>query len=308
MKNGINIAENFNYSYSDLEFLRIRKYCDQFESITKNAANLFVKGRDIISKNPLVFGRHEVATEELIKWYRGNGYNKFLLDFGANIGLTTCLVGKEFDKIFCFEPNLQVFRILQTNVEITFGLSHGVTLNNFGLGDSDKQLELTIPKTNYGGAFLREGNTYSNKILIEKDGIRVPSKAYNYVKVEIKNSRTHLGEIFSTKIPVGSRGVIKIDVEGYEPYIIKAIAATIPPENSVAIIFENHDPNLNPDKLKKYFNRETNLYLIKHYPVRSLFKDKNLRKIKSLLGAKGHYKLINLDNNEVPLGQLLLVV
>jgi FkbM family methyltransferase len=308
MKNGINIAESFNHSYSNLEFLRICKQCDQFESITKNAANLFVKGGDLISKNPLVFGRHEVATEELIKWYRANGYNKFLIDCGANIGLTTCLVGKGFDKLFCFEPNLQVFRILQTNVDITFGISHDVTLNNFGLGDSNKQLELTIPKTNYGGAFLREENAYSNKILIGKDNIKDPSKAYSYLQVAIKNSKTHLGELFSTRIPVGSRGVIKIDVEGYEHHIIKAIAATIPPENSVAIIFENHDPNFNPHELKKYFNTETNLYLIKHYPVRSLFKDKNLRKIKSLLGAKGHYKLKNLDKDEDPVGQLLLVV
>ncbi len=308
MKNGTDIAEGFHHSYSNLEFLGIRKKCVQFESITKNAANLFVKGGDGISRNPLVFGRYEVDTEELIKAYRTNGYNNFLLDFGANIGLTSCLAGDGFDKIFCFEPNPQVFRILQTNVEITFGIDHEVTLNNFGLGDGNKQLELTIPKNNFGGAYLKEGNTYSTEVLLGKDNIKDPSKAYNYLNVTIKDSKTHLNELFSNKIPSGSRGVIKIDVEGYEPYILKAIAETLPPENSVAIIFENHDPNFNFDELKLYFNRDTSLYRLKHYPVRSLFKDKNLLKIKSLLGAKGHYKLNKLDANEDPVGQLLLVV
>lgn len=308
MKKGTEIAEGFLHSYSNLEFLGIRKKCVLFESITKNAANLFVKGRDGISRNPLVFGRYEVDTEEVIKTYRTNGYHNFFLDIGANIGLTSCLAGNGFEKIFCFEPNPQVFRILQTNIEITFGIDHKVTLNNFGLGDGNKQLELTIPKTNFGGAFLREGNTYSNEVLLSKDNITDPSKAYNYLNVSIKDSRTHLNELFSNNIPSGSRGVIKIDVEGYEPYVLKAIAETLPSDNSVAIIFENHDPDLKSREVQNYFNRDASLYRLKHYPVRSLFKDKNLLKIKSLLGARGHYKLKKLDSAEDPVGQLLLVV
>jgi FkbM family methyltransferase len=308
MKNGNDIAEDFLHSYSNLEFLGIRKKCVLFENITKNAANLFVKGGDGISRNPLVSGRYEVDTEELIKAYKTNGYNNFLLDFGANIGLTSCLAGNGFDKIFCFEPNPQVFRILQTNIELTFGIDHEVTLNNFGLGEGNKQLELTIPKNNFGGAYLKEGNTYSSDILLDKDNIKDPAKAYNLLNVTIKDSRTQLNELFSSKIPSRSRGVIKIDVEGYEPYILKAIAETLPSESSVAIIFENHDPNFKFNELKLYFNRNTDLYRLKHYPVRSLFKDKNLLKIKSLLGAKGHYKLNTMDDTEDPVGQLLLVV
>jgi hypothetical protein len=46
---------------------------------------------------------------------------------------------------------------------------------------------------------------------------------------------------------------------------------------------------------------------LKHYPVRSLFKDKNILKIKSIFGAKGHYKLKKLDGAENPVGQLLLI-
>jgi hypothetical protein len=89
------------------------------------------------------------------------------------------------------------------------------------------------------------------------------------------------------KIPSGSRGVIKIDVEGYQPYVLKAIAETLPSDNFVTIIFENHDPDLESSKTKNYFNRDASLYHLKHYPVRSIFKDKNLLKIKSLCRYKG---------------------
>ena len=123
-------------------------------------------------------------------------------------------------------------------------------------------------------------------MLLSKDNITNPSKAYDYLIVSIKDSRTHLNDLFSNNIPSGSRGVIKIDVERYEPYILKAIAGTLSSDNSVAIIFENHDPDLKPREIKNYFNRDAGLYRLKHYPVRSLFKDKNLLKIKSLLGAK----------------------
>ncbi len=201
MKSGIKIAEDFHHSYSNLEFLRIRKNCVLFEKITQNAANLFVKGGDVIARNPLVFGRHEVDTEELITAYRINGYNNFLLDIGANIGLTSCFTGNGFENIFCYEPNPQVYRILQTNIEITFGIDHKVTLNNFGLGESNNQLELTIPKNNYGGAYIRQGNTYSNDILLDKDNITDPSNAYDYIKISIKDAKTHLNELFLNNIP-----------------------------------------------------------------------------------------------------------
>jgi hypothetical protein len=97
MKNGTEIAEDSIHSYSNLAFLDIRKKCVLFERISKNAAKLFVKGRYEISRNPLVFSRYEVDTAEVIKTYRTNGYHNFLLNIGANIGLTSCLAGNGFD-------------------------------------------------------------------------------------------------------------------------------------------------------------------------------------------------------------------
>ncbi|WPE17784.1 FkbM family methyltransferase [Candidatus Thioglobus autotrophicus] len=303
MKTGIEIANNFTYLYKNLDYMKDHDNFDLFEKITKKSSPLFVKGGDIISRNPLVAGYHEIDTEELIRTYRGNGYSDFLIDIGANIGLTTCFSGKGFSNIFCFEPNPQVFRILQTNVEITFGLDNKVVLNNFGLGDSDTELELTIPKNNYGGAYIKQGNTYSNDILLQKDNITDPSNAYDYIGVSIKNAEEQLGQLFAD-IPVGSKGVIKIDVEGYEPYVLEAIGKALPENNSYAIIFENHDPSMTILEFQKFFNRDIVLYRLHHYPIR---KFKLLRKIKSYLGATGKHTLEKVDKKDCT-GQLLLVL
>ena len=297
------IANNYTYLYKNLDYMKDHDNFELFKKITEKSSPLFVKGGDIISRNPLVAGYHEIDTEELIRTYRDNGFSDFLIDIGANIGLTTCFSGKGFSKIFCFEPNPQVFRILQTNVEITFGLDNKIALYNFGLGDSDNELELTIPKNNYGGAYIKQGNTYSYDILLKKDNITNPSNAYNYIGVSIKNAEEQFGQLFSG-IEIGSKGVIKIDVEGYEPHVLEAIGKKLPENNSYAIIFENHDPCMTIFEFQKFFNRDIILYRLKHFPIR---KFKLLRKIKSYFGAKGKHTLEKVDK-KVCTGQLLLVL
>ncbi len=267
MKTGIEIANNFVYSYKNIDYMKDHEHFDLFEIITKKSSPLFIKGGDIMSRNPLIAGYHEIATEELIRAFRQNGYSDFLIDIGANIGLTTCFAGKGFSNIFCFEPNPQVFRILETNIEITFGVDKTIILNNFGLGYSDTILELTIPKNNHGGAYLKQGNTYSNEILLQKDNIIDPLNAYEYINVSIKSAKEQLLKLFAS-MPTESKGVIKIDIEGYEPCILEALGKVLQEKNSCVIIFENWDPNIKAIEFQKFFNREVALYRLKHFPIR----------------------------------------
>jgi len=298
------LAEKFIYRYSNLEYMRNHEQYKIFENITGNSTNLFLKGGDIIATKPLVSGRHEVDTEELIKFYRDNGYNDFFMDIGANIGLTTCLAGYGFNKNFCYEPNPQLFRILQTNVEITFGLNHNITLHNFALGVDDGTLTLTIPRGNYGGAYISHGNTYDHDLLLHKDGITDEADAYEYIDVLVKDALVHLTDTFENSISQNERGIIKIDVEGYEPHVIKAIANSLLDTQSCVIVFENWDKNLDINKLLNSFSHSVSLYRLKHNPVRRF---KLLRKIKSILGAKGSYTLSPANSGDCR-GQLLIAV
>jgi hypothetical protein len=53
-----------------------------------------------------------------------------------------------------------------------------------------------------------------------------------------------------------NKGVIKIDVEGYEETVLIGIAKSIPSNVRVSILFESCDNNFNIEKVMKAFNRK----------------------------------------------------
>lgn len=57
--------------------------------LTRNSSAIFLKGKDLISLDPLLFGIHEPVITNLIYEFSKSGYNDFLLDIGSNIGITT---------------------------------------------------------------------------------------------------------------------------------------------------------------------------------------------------------------------------
>ncbi|MGB1826563.1 MAG: hypothetical protein ACPHLN_08970, partial [Candidatus Puniceispirillaceae bacterium] len=56
-------------------------------------ANVYLKPNDIISHRPTLFGMHEPHIEALITEASAT-HGDFLLDIGANIGMTSALVGR----------------------------------------------------------------------------------------------------------------------------------------------------------------------------------------------------------------------
>ena len=86
--------------------------------------------------------------------------------------------------------------------------------------------------------------TPQKNILLINNNIKNSSNAYGVVNISIKYTKVHLNELYWNSITLGSRGVIKVDDEEYETYLQKAITKTLTSDNSVAIIFEKHDPDL----------------------------------------------------------------
>lgn len=248
-----------------------------FEKITKKSTNLFIRGGDSISIGPQIRGHHEPNLTDFISNIANIGYGDFLIDIGANIGLTTCQNGYEFKKVYCFEPNPLCYEILKVNVEISLDISK-VKIYNYGLGAGNQYLDLMIPKRNWGGAFIAcNENSYSQKILATKDGYdQIDPKNYLIKSVAIKSTETSLSNIFNDLVYEGAhKGVIKIDVEGMEDCVIDGISKCIPDEISVIIIFENWDPAFDLKKLREKFkSRMLNFYKLEncvryktHWPV-----------------------------------------
>ena len=186
-----------------------------FKKVTSHSLNYFLRGGDLISVNPLTNGVHEPGLTHVISHFCENGYSDFLIDIGANIGLTSCQNGNRFKKVICFEPNPLCVHILKVNTEI--GITDSlVEINEYGLGNEAGTYELWIPKHNWGGAFVKSSeNSYSDEILASKDSFSAVVKSnYSVKSIDIRSTESVLTEKFAGLIDSGlTSGVLTTPVE-----------------------------------------------------------------------------------------------
>jgi FkbM family methyltransferase len=286
-----------------------------FKNITKKSLNIFLRGSDIISIWPQISGYHEKVLTNFIKETAKNGNSDFLIDIGANIGLTTCQTGNEFDNVICFEPNPLCMNILRVNSEVSLDISK-VELYECGLGDNKDNLELWIPKNNWGGAFIHsDSNLYSNETLAKKDGYEnIQAANYTIKKVKVESAEAKLTEIFNRlEIESCFKGVIKIDVEGMEESVLRGISKSIPKNTSAYIVFENWENNFDFNKIINFFShRKIDIFRLgSHFSSNYGFTARYLKIVHKLLSyyfdsKKSH--LIDIHTIENKTGDIVICV
>lgn len=292
--------------YKLQDFIKKKFLYKFFKKITKKSLNLFLRGGDIISVSPQIFGVHEEDLTIYLNKLAEDGSSDFFIDIGANIGLTSCQVGNRFKKVYCFEPNPLCVNILKTNLAIALN-DKKVDIFDFALGDNDSEFDLYVPKNNWGGAFVKNNNEYSDEVLREKDGFKDFNKN-NYLiqTVQVKNSEIVFANLFSSLISKKlTNGVIKIDVEGYEKMVLLAIARTLPPSIKVSIIFENWSTDFDLNEIQNSFKER----LVKCFKFKRSIKDTNKSKIRKYFeflcfGEKTY--LVDNKKNEIIIGNNIL--
>ncbi|MGC6518317.1 MAG: FkbM family methyltransferase [Candidatus Puniceispirillaceae bacterium] len=245
--------------------------------LVSDKANFYLKPNDIISHRPSLFGYHEPHLEHLYKLISKTHYD-FFLDIGANIGLSSVLSGTHFTDIHCVEPNLTLSKILDVNIELA-GLSERTTIHNIGLGLEDKTEKLFIPRDNFGGAFIKQGNAYDGS----NDNLDRDKGDYIIQDIHLKHAGTWLKDLFKAH-KTWQAGLIKIDVEGLELPIFKAILSELPKGVSVTIVMENFLKDLNRDQFASSTHdlHWFGFYKKKHHLKSLLFK---------LMGMSSYYQL-----------------
>ena len=233
--------------------------------ITSSGSHLFLRGRDLISVGPMISGVHEPGIKSLIDTLAGGCYGDFLLDVGANIGLISCQSGNLFKTVHMFEPNPLCCKVLEVNsiIALEAGRYH---IHQYGLGENAGRVSLTIPKHNWAGAFVRDDvNSYSDKLLADKDGYKeINPDNYFDVEIDIQEAHSTFKKIFSELTESNlNQGVIKIDVEGYEPTILHGIASSIPKDVKAVVIFESWDPNFAVESILDKFKGRAVAYKYK---------------------------------------------
>jgi FkbM family methyltransferase len=132
-------------------------------------------------------------------------------DIGANVGSYTLLAsGVKRCKSFCFEPIQSTFERLINNVNLN-KIQHLVDARNIGIGDRNERI-----------SFTNDLNT-TNRVC--KD-----SSIDNTENVDV----IRLDDNFKPSIP----SIAKIDVEGFEDFVLKGGKNFFSSSNTIALIIE----------------------------------------------------------------------
>jgi FkbM family methyltransferase len=141
------------------------------------------------------------------------------IDGGANYGIMSYNLNSKFSKIYAFEVDIPVRECLNKNVE-KFQLDN-VVVCDCGLSDKEELVALNYLKSTFG--------TYINK---EVSGTNICRTLDSFELTEV--------------------GFIKLDCEGYEPYILQGAEKTIKNYKPVILMEEKNYS-------KRYYGEEGNL-------------------------------------------------
>jgi len=141
------------------------------------------------------------------------------IDAGANYGIMSANLNNKFSKIYAFEVDVPVRECLKKNVE-KFQLDN-VVVCDCGLSDKEELVSLNYLKNTFG--------THINK---QVSGTNICKTLDSFELTEV--------------------GFIKLDCEGYEPYILKGAEQTIKKYKPVILMEEKNYSN-------RYYGEEGNL-------------------------------------------------
>ena len=164
---------------------------------------------------------------------------KNVLDLGANIGYYSLILSENVgDKgsVFCIEPDPRNIKILKANCAL-YGSKNIKQIHQVALSE----------KKGYVDLFLTDKSNLST--LINKKN-QLPKKKQKKVKVQCLSYKDFLEE---SKLK--SLDLVRMDIEGYEQYIIPQILEINP---NCKILFEVHSINYSKefnDYLKKISNK-----------------------------------------------------
>ena len=130
--------------------------------------------------------------------------------------------------------------ILKTNLAMNLsGTDHEV--HAVGLGKADGVLTLRLPPDNFGGAYVEDGNPQFDGETAARHSNQFDDRSGHLaLDVVIREAGQWLDGRFAALREIGFRkGVIKIDVEGYEEVIFGKIIEMLPADFSAVVVMEN---------------------------------------------------------------------
>ena len=149
------------------------------------------------------------------------------VDIGANLGLWTKDLTNYFDKTICFEPNSFCIDYLKKNINLNKAIIY-----NCVIGDLKQTKKLFCPINSGNSSFINK-----TKIGYNPDGTKINGEFPKDTKTEIVKVKT-LDSFGIKKIDF-----IKIDVQGFEPEVLRGGERTFKSNNCVVCIEDSQSYN-----------------------------------------------------------------
>ncbi len=232
---------------------------------------------DLIGREIAVCGIYEDAGIAAAEWLCEqdiivDSQKTFFLDVGANVGVYSIALAHRFSSILAFEPHPITAQILRLNVSINN--FHNISVSQYGLSDSDKEVQLSEGGTdNLGGSSVEHsiGEGKQHTILLKHGDTCVERE----------------GDI--------AVSFIKIDVEGHELKVISGLTDLLSKQLPV-VAFEANDPEHNQDLMVQLEALGYKLFLALDYKYSTSIVWLQVV-MNTVLGVNSHLKPVICLNN-----------
>ncbi len=186
-------------------------------AITADGNKILLDTRELKDLSIITHGTYEINVMPVLKYHIKKGDH--VVDVGANIGyhsiLAASLVGRK-GMVFSFEPNPYVFELLKKSIKIN-GFNSRVKLYQKAVFNKITKVQLTWNQLHGGGRLVVSGKEQLSDKQIEVDTIPLD----DVIKDEF--------------LPID---LMKIDVEGTEPYVIEGAKKILEQSPNLKIIME----------------------------------------------------------------------
>ena len=218
------------------------KYLD-FESI--NGPMILDLKTDGVSKAIAFYGAREIDKVHIINSLDLEGKN--VIDLGSNIGYYSLLlsdkVGK-FGHIYCVEPDSRNINLLEMNLALAKNKNYSI--NQVAISTKNGKQDLYRSKKSNLSSLINHEFLFNSASESESFKESIKTITYKYLIDEIERSDIYL---------------IRMDIEGYEQYVIPQIIKCTP---NAKILFEVHSLDYGED-FSVFLN-----HLIEKYEIEKL--------------------------------------
>lgn len=174
--------------------------------------------REVSSDDNYLANMGDVFEPDMTALFKGLiGPDMIVADVGANIGMTALLFSDLAKHVFAFEPGRSIFGILSDNVAGT----DNIEPVNVGMGDHPGNHTLTFMKANRSGGWVG-------------DSIKLENQDYTTETIRIETLDT-----FFFDRP-DRPDFIKMDVEGFEPSVLRGAHALLARHKPTVVLELNH--------------------------------------------------------------------